>query len=275
MAISTNQSTPRPAAATAASPRPTGGLSAYALCEDEVKYRLVANVYGRWKSGKNHLCFTAPGPISIQSFDEGLEGVVEKFNKNKKIHKAVYELQNQPGEANREAVQKEAERLWDKFVDDYMDAIHSTSIRTHIIDQGTEVWELLRLANWGQLTANSQHYSKINPIFRRLIRAAMDTDKNVLFIHKMKEEWKEGAGGKQSKTGAWELAGMKEVPYLVQVNIQCWREDGLAVPDCFHGLITDCRQNPEVNGMDLSGEMLTFPQIGQLIFPDSDIAHWE
>lgn len=252
----------------------TGGLSGFKLNTDEDVYRLIANVQGLPKTGKNHLAFTAPGDIAVQSFDIGLEGVVQKFNKAKKIYTAEYELSAQPGDASEDAVQREAEKLWDRFVADYYDALETKGLRTVIWDQGTEVWELLRLANWGKLSMNSQHYSKINPVFRRLVRAAYDGGKNLILIHKLKEEWREGAGGKQTKTGKYEMAGMKEVPYLVQVNLQTWREDGLGVPDCFHGTVLDCRQNPEVNGMDIAGEMLSFGQLGQFIFPESDESHW-
>lgn len=266
MALSNNAPAPR---------TPTkGGLSGFKLNQDEDVYRLIANVQGMPKCGKNHLCFTAPGDIAIQSFDIGLEGVVQKFNKKKRIYAADYELEAQPGDDKEDKVQAAAEKLWDKFTADYYDALDTQGVRTVIWDQGTEVWELLRLAHWGKLSANSQHYANINPIFRRLVRAAYDGGKNLLLIHKMKEEWKESTvTGKKSKTGKYELAGMREIPYLVQVSVQCWRSDD-PVPDCFHGTILECRQNPEVNGMELVGEMLNFGQLGMMVFPDSTPEHW-
>lgn len=261
----------------ATDPKPkvvTGGLKGFTLNEDVDLYRMIVNVQGLPKTGKNHVAFTAPGDIAVQSFDIGLEGVVQKFNKTKKIYAAEYELDAQPGDASEADVEASAKKLWNKFVADYYDALATPNVRSVVWDQGTEVWELLRLSEWGKLSAKSQHYAQINPIFRRLVRAAYDGGKNLILIHKLKDEWKEGAGGKQSKTGNYELAGMKEIPYLVQVNLQCWRQPDASVPDCFHATVLDCRQNPEINNMDFQGAMMHFGQIGQMVFPDSMPEHW-
>jgi len=62
------------------------------LADTEVKPRVILSVEGREKEGKSHLAMTAPGPIGIINMDLGLEGVVHKFARDKKIYVSSYQL---------------------------------------------------------------------------------------------------------------------------------------------------------------------------------------
>lgn len=262
----------------------TGSLSGFRVSDECAKARLLANIQGLEKTGKNHLAFTAPGPLAVLSFDLGIEGVIEKFNKphiapiinglvQKRIYVAEYELSAQPGQATDSEVEAEATKLWKQVTSDFKDALAS-DIRTLICDTGTELWELKRLSEFGKMSANVQHYGPVNADFRRLLRLPYDTDKNFIMIHKMKDEWADRAAtGKAQKTGKLERSGFKDVGYLLQANIQTWRDDSNPA-ERFHATVLDCRQNPDVNGMDFTGEMLTWAMIGQMVFPDSDPEAW-
>jgi hypothetical protein len=257
-------------------PKPTsdGKMSGFHLSEDEIKPRLILNVQGLEKTGKNHFSFTAPGPIALLSFDLGIEGTIEKFNKKKKIYLAEYELEAQPGQAKEEEVEREASKLWTRVVSDLRDSLASPSIRTVICDTGSELWELKRLSEFGKMSANVQHYGPVNADFRRVIRLPFDTDKNFIMIHKMKDEWVRGADGKSGKSGKLERAGMKDIGFLLQGNFQTWKVNVDGGGTEFHGTMLDCRQNPDINGMDFSVDMLSFPQVGMMVFPDSLPEQW-
>lgn len=276
MAIGASNSSP----VNAAKPTSDGKLSGFKLNEDTPVYRLISNIQGLQKTGKNHLAFTAPGDTAILSFDLGLEGVVEKFNQHKlgtvngimqkKIYVANYELLAQPGKASEAEVEAEALKLWKRFLSDFKDAAISPSIRTVITDTGTEAWELKRLSEFGKMSANTQHYGPVNADFRRFLRIPYETDKNFIFIHQMKDEWVKGSDGKGNKSGKLERAGFREIPFAMQANLQTWRDDD----NQFHATMLDCRQNPEVNGMDFTGDMLSYSQIGMFVFPDSEPENW-
>lgn len=261
---------------TPAMPKPTsnGQLTGFRISDEEAKHRLILNVQGLEKTGKNHFSFTAPDPIALLSFDLGIEGVIEKFNKKKRIHVAEYELLAQPGVATEAEVEKEATKLWLRVVSDLRDALASTSIRSVICDTGSELWELKRLSEFGKMSANIQHYGPVNADFRRIVRLPFDTDKNCIMIHKMKDEWVRGADGKSGKSGKLERAGMKDIGFLLQGNLQTWKTNIDGGGTEFHGTMLDCRQNPEINGMDFAGEMLHFGQIGMMVFPDSAPEDW-
>src|SRR5882672_535360 len=53
---------------------------AFIRAASEIKPRLIVNIQGPEGSGKDHMALEYNrGPIYIHSFDQGLEGVVQKF----------------------------------------------------------------------------------------------------------------------------------------------------------------------------------------------------
>jgi len=65
------------------------------------------------------------------------------------------------------------------------------------------------------------------------------------------------------------MAGYKGTYFEAQICCRAYKEDGQ-----FKLLIFDCRQNPDLEGMVLEGDMLSFPMLGQLVFPDSTERDW-
>lgn len=253
----------------------SGSLSGFRISDEIDRHRLLLNIQGLEKTGKNHFSFSMPGPIAIQSFDNGLEGVINKWNKKRVIHVKEYELKVQPGEATEKQVSDAADALWKEFTKDHYDILASDSIRSVILDTGDETWELLRLASFGKQSANVQNYGPVNAEYRRWINSIKGTDKNLCMLHKMKDEWvgREDANGryKASKTGKLERSGFKEIGYILQGNFQTWRDGD----NQFHGTMLDCRQNPDIDGVDFTGEMLNFQQIAMMVFPNSEPNEWE
>ena len=239
---------------------------------DEPRYRLIFRSYGPEKTGKDHFGLTAPGPIAIQSFDIGLEGVVEKFLREplgpKDIRTCEYEFDKNSVD------QDSAQTLRQQFIDDFETALKVA--RTIIWDTETEVWELFRYAEFGDMSDAPKNYVRLNSDYRDLIQQAYDASVNLQLIQKVKEKWISIEGTdrngkkvlKPQATGLMEPTGFKEAGYIVQVNIEHgWdKERGFLVN------VKNCRQN-----MSIAGEIyenIDFPMLAQLVFPESSEEQW-
>ena len=221
--------------------------------------RLIINVTGKEKSGKTNMALSAPGPIVLFDFDYGLEGVVSKFAGLKKVYSSEFRISEiAPGKFESE---------WNRFVKEFKGALGEKEVKSVVIDTGTELWELIRLCRFGKLTqVMPQHYGPVNAEMRGLIRDAYSSNKNLIILHKMSQVYINN-----QPTKDYAMSGFKDIPYSVQVNCLTWREDGGGP---FHVSVTDCRQNSEVAGMELEGDMCNFQTLAQIIFPSSEDGDW-
>lgn len=245
----------------------TGG---FVKAGSETRKRLIVAVDGLEKCGKNHFAFTAPGPIAVQSFDIGIDGVVQKFQKEKDIYVSERRLEL-PGvlikEAEAQVVSNAAQKAWKEITGDYKDALATKEIRSLIWDTGTEMWEILRLARFGKLTqVMPHHYGPVNAEYRDLLRLAYDGEKHLIILHKMKEAYKN-----DKPSGEYKRAGMSDTGFLVQVSGRVWKDPGeSAVPDKFHFTIEECRFNPELEGLDFAGKECCFPMVASYVLYGDD-----
>lgn len=231
--------------------------------------RLIIDLAGEEKTGKTHFAFTCPAPIFEHSFDIGNEGVIDKFLLKKKIMVAEYELEVQPdSDAGAREVAECANRLWEQFVSNFRDGLASCGNGTTMIDTGTEMWELLRLARFGKLTQiMPQQYTAVNKEMQSLIRECYNHNGSTIFLTKMKPEWEnyKDANGrdKSRKTGSMERSGFKDMPFQVQVVATCNREDQEEGGSVFSVTIDSCRQNPEMNNATI--ENADFDTLASLV----------
>lgn len=235
-------------------------VAGFEIADDTVQPRIVISVCGLEKQGKTHFALTAPGPIALFNLDIGTEGVVNKFvREGKQI--AVYDM-SMP-DVN------EAEAVWEKFAKAYRGVLKDKWVRTIVWDTATEMWELLRLARFGKLTqVMPYHYGPVNAEYRKLLRAAYDSNKNVILLHKMKAVYVN-----DKRTSDYERAGFSDTGFLVQVNAQVYRDvadEENTNPD-FNLYIKDCRQNAELAGFELAGPMCNFATMASFILPDTDM----
>lgn len=238
--------------------------------DDTPKYRLVVAIDGKEKEGKSHFALTAPGPIAVINTDLGLDGVVQKFSTDKMIIQSSYAVDYDPGEKTASVI-GEADDKWLALRRDYLGALEA-GIRTLIVDTATEAWELLRLARFGKLSQVMPHqYTPVNAEFRYLINRAFEFNSNVILIHKLKPVWVEGSDGKGRKTGKFERAGFNDTGYIAHVNCRSYRDKD----NEFHLSIENCRQNPELAGMDLETPMNSFPFLASMVFEGTDPSDWE
>jgi len=126
--------------------------------------RLIANIQGLLKNGKTRLALTAKKPVGLISVEiGGDEGVVDRFipegqNSTEDIQIARIVIPNvdypDPSEKDfdrlvTEAVQASAGEAVEKFYDAYGYSLANNA--TTIVDKGTDLWEIIRLANFGRL----------------------------------------------------------------------------------------------------------------------------
>lgn len=228
---------------------------------EDPKMRLILCTEGLEKEGKTHFALSAPDPIIIHNFDVGLEGMVHKF-KGKDIKKRNYKVPRFPRGSNVDVVSEATKVIWEDFQESYYESLKIA--RTVIVDTGGEAWETLRLAEFGKMDqVKPHHYSRVNQPMRDLVRTAFDYDSNVIWNHKLKDEYID-----DTRTGRFERAGFKDMGFLTQADIRLYKEDGQ-----FKILVNSCRQNPELEGMELPND--GFAAFAMMVYPDSEEGDWK
>lgn len=236
------------------------------------KHRLIISIEGAEKSGKNHFAFTAPGKIAFHSFDHGDEGMIEKFVKaGKGIQKAEYRVNVPPG-TDTQKTSEACTPVWNGFKVNF--SIGLAQCRTTVVDTGTDAYELLRMSYFGKLQqVMAHHYAPVNAEMKDLIRQAYSADGNLIVLHRIKDEYftTKNREGKDvaNKTGAKIMAGFSQMKFETQVHLRMFKDDGE-----FCAEVVTCRQNPDIEGMVLSGDVLSFTGLGLMVYPDSEEEDW-
>ncbi len=236
--------------------------------DGEIHYRMLVGSDGLEKTGKSNFWMTAPGPIAGINLDIGLEGVIHKYSKQKKIWVLNY---------NIPPMKNTAEYLPHLNIirSAYEAAANHKDVRTLVVDTGTDLWELIRLAEFGTVNPKdprgSLAYTNCNMLYRGLIKMAYESDKNLVVTHKLDDEWVK-VNGKNEKSGSMTRAGFKESSYLIQVNTRHTYDKQAGE---FGIEILDCRQNMQMSGYTLTGNDCTFAGLGQVVFPESSPEDWK
>lgn len=254
------------------------------------KYRLIISSRAKEKHGKTHFSLGMPDPIAYISYDMGDEGMIEKFaNEGKTIYrcelpKPVFrkpisgEDMKKREEAETKSKLAQYEAHWLKGRDAFESAVGNSQIRSIVVDTNSEFYESIRLARLGKLTqVMPQHYGPVKEEFRSVMQLAKyRKDINVIFIHKMKKEYKENSKGDSNWTGKWEMQGFDDMGYIAQVVITHLREPVPGGGVNFGIRIDDCRQNPDVIGLELWSYdgMCDFANLGMVVFPESTPEDW-
>lgn len=238
-------------------------IPGFKLADNTIKQRLICSVNGREKEGKTHFALTAPGPIALFNFDDGLEGVVQKFTDSKDIFVKRYHLHPDAG-VDENTFWRNA---WNEFIKDYYTALRSDQIRTIIIDTETDMNKLIRLKEFGRLDKILPHrYGPVNSEMTRLAQAPYAEDKNVIFLRRKKAEYIN-----DKATGNYIPAGFSELPYLVQVVFDVYRDWENEGDHTI--LISSCRHDADLEYETLSGVMCSFPYAASFV-TSTDLTDW-
>lgn len=237
----------------------------YTKADESTKQRIVGASFGEVGSGKTSFWLGAPGPIVVQTLDQGLEGVVEAYTKEKDIYVANYDLGHGVGEAYTHEVAVEAR---DKFVADFEHAL--TTARTIIWDRESDMFNLFSYAESGSVDKFGalvpKDWDRLKGSIRRMIAMAKATDVNFGMIQGLRDEWSKT---KMGKTGNRIRSGMDDIDALVHVNIHHVRENGQ------FSINVGKMRGPGARDMqDKSFDNLTFSEFAQLMFPESTEEDW-
>lgn len=233
--------------------------------------RLVMSIDGPAKSGKTELALTAPGPVAVHDLNFGLEGTIEKFLDKKDIYVFSYAIPisaRLPGSSFSSVVEP-ANKLWEEFAINFRASLQD--MRTVIVDTGSEIWELLRIARFGKLAqVPPMSYGPVNAEFRQLTQLALNQNKcNVIYLHKVKPVYKN-----EQKTEETERSGFGEIEYDVQSVLRTNRDYSKSGADQFSVRIEECRARMEASGTEFRGGNCTFQNIAASIYPDIDPEFW-
>ncbi len=246
----------------------------------DVTKRMLVGSQGRHRTGKTDWSIRdAPDPIILISVDFGHEGVVEKFAEDKELY--IY-TQNIPPVANQSQYLDHWKRLRDKIEG----AMTHPNVRTVVLDTGSEIWELLRLAEFGSLVPRGdvkQLYGQINRTYSSLIKMAYDREINLVVSHKMKKKYinrtiqtQKGAVTQDVWEGDYERTGFGESEYLIQINIEHLFDPtrGKKLEDHFGLRVLSSRQNMGIVGLELWGKDCSFCELASYVFEGTDPDDW-
>jgi hypothetical protein len=231
---------------------------------------MIVSSRGEDKDGKTQFGLTAPDPIAVFPFDNNTDELIQKWLKRgKKIL-----TPNESLDYSAATKKEEWQPVWDRFEEYWEDALNTESIRTIMADTFTEANELSRLAEFGKLSGNiPRTYDKINAKFKRLIDMTYKTDKNIILIHRLKDEYKNDA-----RTGVRVLAGFGNIRYKVQINLLHKRDieyrDTAQGIEGFYIEIENCTQNETLTGTVLMEPNNTWIGLGCLAYPETGPWEW-
>jgi hypothetical protein len=243
----------------------------FEMADDEIRPRLIVSMGGIEKQGKTHFALTAPGDIVIFSLDVGLEGVVHKFTRDKRV--IVHNMMNYSDP-------DKAKQAWSTYMQLYEMALRTPGVRTVIVDTATQLWALLRLARFGKVTQVMPYqYGPVNAEYKGMLDMGYDSDKNLILIHKLRPVYIN-----DKRTKDLERDGFRDTGARVQVNLHVYRDEAeeeidaegnvTVIPGEFNAYITDCRQNERLQGLTLSGPECDFAFLAARVFPNTNIMDW-
>lgn len=277
--------------------------------------RIVIAIDGLDKSGKDHFALSAPKPLLLLDFDMGSEGVKGADHplivKSKPFAFRPTEI---IFEEEDESIRAKAliDAAWPhhlRFRRTYLDALRKPLVRTPdgrqlmartiVVDTGSEAWEMMRYAEFGKVTKVLPHmYTTVNGQMRDLVRAALESNVNVIWLHQLKADWNENADGKARKTGILNRSGFERMAGLVQANFLMYRvprvDDGKAVrwgwgegkfiyePTPREGgndlgfrmVCGNSRLDPTMEGLELANDSINFRTIAGMMLPNSTDEDW-
>lgn len=235
-----------------------------AAVEEDFKHRLIAIFHGAAKTGKTRLACSAPGPIAYLTNDRSYIGPVKyAISCGKEIRVSKFFWQPPPKHLHKDAavVQQAIEDtapLFDRFEQAYAAALHSPKIRSIIIDNGTLVDVMCKVALFGKTQKIlPRDRGPYNDRMQRLYSMAHDFDKNVVWIHRTKETWRQ-----DKPTGEFEPEGFKWCKNEIHAIVETNRHPKKAQ---FSAVITDSCYDAEIIGAEVEGEDLKFSKIAEAV----------
>jgi hypothetical protein len=219
--------------------------------------RLIMSACAPEKAGKTRFGLSTPKPIMYLNFDRKIEQTVLDSLGISESDLYIKEVR-----VDAEVAQDEHKRIWGEVRDAFLWALHeSRDIRSIVVDTETEMWELARISEFGQLTQVMPYqYTQLNAMYKYLLDQCDQCDKNVILLRKLRKEYKN-----DKWSGRYEVSGFGKAKDIVQVNAEMYREEDEDGQDVF---ILEILNNGLIAGMNhqtFSGEMCSFPWVAAML----------
>ena len=177
---------------------------------------------------------------------------------------------------DRSVVRREAKKIWEKFTDDYEEAIKH--VRTVLWDREDLAWELLRFASFGGeknegSKTGALDYGDLNAEYVSLIQSARDANVNLGLLQGLTEKWVakfDPQSGKMRNynTGDPVPDGFKKVADHVDITLNHrWDEKTKEY-------VVKIGKFPNKAEKDKEIANLSFGEMAINAFPDSDVNCW-
>ena len=230
-------------------------------------------------SGKSYFACTAPGPIYVAAFDpNGLDRVDKAIRREREIRIGRFGFNANVYDGNRKDTQAAADKIWQKFKEEYRAAIRSGKCRTALWDREDLAWELIRYANFGGdknegSKTGALDYGDLNAEYVGLIQEARDNGVNLGLLQGVKEKWVAKYNPVSAKmqnynTGELIPDGFKKIADHVDITLDhFWDEKE-------RKYAVKMVKFPNVEHKYTVQHNLDFPLMASLAFPDADLALW-
>lgn len=253
--------------------------------------RLILEVSGMDKSGKTDFALKAPLPILYQSIDAGTEGVVNNPRHAKRlgnqIRVAEYRRPPLPPGRNTDAIKALFRPVIETIEADFRRALLMPR-GTIVIDTETELWEMGQLAYHGKVASVPPlQRSASNGWWIEMVRAAQDSNVNLILLRQQKDEWEnyEEGGEKKSRTTGKKVAiGNEKTQFLVQARLETRRIPGQVLKagtpfetrtaQRFELEFKAVRHDSGLNGTVLADDAISFQNVAMLIAPSVPLEAW-
>lgn len=220
--------------------------------------------YGDTNSGRSTFALTAPGPIAYLHSAEKIEGIIQPFAREKEIR--VYDFGGTvPPNASVKETSRIADETWQNVKAAWVDAYGWA--RTIVIDTETDLWELIRLAYFGDIKPSGGrlelNWGPVNSDWKAMFRSFKGQDgTNLIVISQTEDEYKESKKGFGTKTGNTVRKGQKSIPFMADVIV---RTESDMMTQEFTSTIEKPWYGMHAMGLELEGEMSNFGQVMSMI----------
>lgn len=220
------------------------------------KRGIMVNLDGVEGGGKSSLALTLArlGPVGVVDPDQGLDRAFRPtMPKGRKMKVQSIPIKYVAG-LGSESSKNSCMPAWKAAKSMSLEAAEKWATGGIIIDTASEIWEVLRLGAFGTLTPKGRTdslYGPVNAEFRQWLRNIQRTHmRNLILINQVKDEWiKNKKSGESMKSGKKERVGFKELGYLADMTLRCYREGGE-----FKARVEICKLAP--NGPAMEGQII-------------------
>ena len=262
--------------------------------------------------GKSSFLLTAPKPISLHHIDPNTAELVAKALASGELSAGDVDLHEVTYPAtifgSRDSIQQEAIAAWEgEFIEPLRTAIETAAVATIGLDTGTELFELLMMADHGKtIQILPELRTKTNYKYKGLLQALKRCGKHVVILHRLRDVWAsemvEGRDGtkevRNKVDGMYEREGFNKTGFHINAEAYLMfdggrgvgsRAFGMRVGRCLQrpSLITEMPQNKKFWNLDdpswvwgrekIDGEPIrraSIPYLATRIFPTTRIEDW-